>query len=715
MKLVIAEKPMLGRDIARAVCGTSVSESARLPISGNGYTVCACVGHLLKLKEPDDINPAWKWDKEFDINELPISVKNWPKVPAHGKEDLVESIRELLATCESVIHAGDPDDEGQLIVDELLEYCGYTGKVERVLVNDNIEKNIRKAFERMEDNEKYVGMGKAAYARQIADFSFGINESRLAAMRLKQRVSVGRVQTPTLGLVVRRDAEIGSHTVRKFYELFALVDIDGEKAVPFKLKPTESVLAGDDKVFDRKALEPTAAAVDGTTSAIVTKISERRAFAPLPYNLTVLQSEMNKEHGLTAEQTLEYTQNLRDKHKAISYNRSDCQYLPEEHLSQAKAVMECAMQNIGQNWPLDYTLKSKAFNDSNISAHHGIIPQQSEFNASSLADGECKVYEAIVKRYAMQFLPPAVFDVSESVFETQYGSFGYKAERVKDLGWRKVFPQSSDEAENKESGKQWITVGEHKGAVNSTEIIEKETTPPKPYTEGTLLTDMASVAKYVEDAAVKEVLKRKDDGKKGEHGGIGTTATRSDIIEKLKAKEFIEIKAKKLRSTAKGREFYNMLPDEIKTADTTAKWWLLQESVANGEADPNAIQESVCEVFNAHKDTAYVGMSLGSIRKVVGKCPKCGQDIYDGKKVVQCSSNKFKKNEDDSWTQTEGCGFRMFKSAFGKKLTETAIKQLLEGGKTKSKVKGLKSKKTGKTFEAYLDLNKESGLLKPRF
>lgn len=713
MKLVIAEKPMLARDIARAVCDKKVSETARLPISGNSYTVCACAGHLLKLQEPEEMNPAWQWNKDFDEDSLPIYIENWSKVPIPGKENLINQIKDLLSSCTSVIHAGDPDDEGQLIVDEVLEYLGYQGKVERVLVNDNIEKNIRLAFERMEDNKNYAPMGKAAYARQMADFCFGLNESRLAGIRLKQRVSVGRVQTPTLGLVVRRDEEISGHKVRKFYELIASVEIDEISPLPFKFEPTEALLAGEKKIYDAALLKPIAAGVEGTRNAITAKVTEKRSHPPLPYNLTILQSDMNKQFGFTAKQTLEATQSLRDNYKAISYNRSDCQYLPQEHHHQAKEVMTCAMKNLGQSWELDYRLESKAFNDTYVSAHHGIIPQQSAFDVTALSAAEQKIYTAIVSRYAMQFLLPVILDVCEAAFETMHGIFRYKTEQTKDLGYQKVFPAKSG---GSEKNSPWLKAGEYDGIVRETNITEKETSPPKPYTEGTLLTDMASIAKYVKDEEIRGILKRKDDGKKGEHGGIGTTATRSAILEKLKEKGFIETVKKKILVTEKGRAFYHLLPDEIRQADTTARWWLLQEEVAGGRADPNAIQKSVIAVFCAHKDTAYLGKSLSGVaRKTVGKCPLCGKDVLDGKKVLSCASNQFAKNEDGTFTQTAGCGFRMFKMAFGKKLPETAIKQLLMTGKTKAKVKGLKSKKTGKTFEAYLMLDQTTGKLVPKF
>lgn len=230
MKLVIAEKPMLARDIARAICGTPVPESAPLPISGNGYTVIACSGHLLELVEPEAVNPAWA--DRYDLDLLPISIPDWPKEPAvvrdketgeviDSKEPLIDKIAVLLPQADCVIHAGDPDDEGQLIVDEVLDYLGYEGEVLRVYVNDNIAKNIVRAFDNLVPNEGCRAAGAAANARSMADKCFGVNESRLASTRLHGGFYVGRVQTPTLGLVVARDEAIENHVTRKFYELTA--------------------------------------------------------------------------------------------------------------------------------------------------------------------------------------------------------------------------------------------------------------------------------------------------------------------------------------------------------------------------------------------------------------------------------------------------------------------------------------------------------------
>ena len=709
-KLVIAEKPMLARDIARAITGKEVSESARLPISGNGYTVCACAGHLLELVEPDSIDP--KWGKPWSLDVLPVEVHNWPKEPTEDKKSLVEEIAGLLKTCDSVIAAGDPDDEGQLIVDELLDYLGYTGKVERVYVNDNIEKNIVKAFDNLVPNDSCRGAGNAAYARQMADMCFGVNETRLATKRLGGLFTVGRVQTPTLGLVVMRDNAIEHHVTRKFYELSARGTSDAG-ALTFKFKPGKELLAGEKHLFDTDALEALKDKLDGRDLPFETTVSKKQENPPLPYNLTVLLSDMSRRFGFTAAKTQQITQDLRDKYKAITYNRSDSQYLKEEHREQAPAVLSQAMENLGVSWPLDYSLHSKAFNDGNVTAHHGIIPQEAKAPVSKMTTDEAKVYTAICERYAMQFLPPAVYDVSESTADVDGGSLVLTAKRLVDAGFKAVFGNVSDESDGADSDSEnpLVPEGSHTLDGISCAIDEKETTPPKPYTEGTLIADMASIAKYVKDPEIREILKRKDDGKKGEHGGIGTTATRSSIIENLKNRGYLEERKGKVRATDKAKAFYALLPPEIRGADVTARWWLIQQDIADGKADVNALQDSVIEVFNHHRETAYVGASIaGAGKAVVGKCPRCGKDVVKTGSIYACSSIKNEKQEDGTWKEVAGCGFKLF--GFGtKKFTEKQAASLLDGKAVS--LRGCKSK-AGKTFDCTVVLQKD-GSVEPIF
>ena len=709
-KLVIAEKPMLARDIARAITGKNVSETARLPISGNGYTVCACAGHLLELVEPDAIDP--KWGKPWNLDVLPIKVHDWPKEPTEDKKSLVEEIAGLLETCDSVIAAGDPDDEGQLIVDELLDYLGYTGKVERVYVNDNIEKKIVRAFDNLVPNDSCRGAGNAAYARQMADMCFGVNETRLATKRLGGLFTVGRVQTPTLGLVVMRDEAIEHHVTRKFYELFASGTSDAG-ALTFKFKPGKELLAGEKHLFDTDALEALKERLDGSNLSFETTVSKKQENPPLPYNLTVLLSDMSRRFGFTAAKTQQITQDLRDKYKAITYNRSDSQYLKEEHREQAPAVLAQAMENLGVSWTLDYSLRSKAFNDKNVTAHHGIIPQEADAPVSKMTPDEAKVYTAICERYAAQFLPPAVFDVSESLAEVDGGTLCLTAKHLADAGFKSVFGNISDEDEEKgaDDGTPWVPAGSHTLSGISCSITEKETTPPKPYTEGTLIADMASIAKYVKDPEVKEILKRKDDGKKGEHGGIGTTATRSSIIENLKSRGYLEETKGKVHATGKAKAFYALLPLEIRGADVTARWWLIQQDIADGRADVNALQDSVIEVFETHRETAYVGASIaGAGKPAIGKCPRCGKTIVKTGSIYACSSIRNEKQADGTWKEVAGCGFKLF-GFCGKRFTEKQAASLLSGKAVS--LKGCKSK-AGKTFDCKVVMQKD-GSLEPIF
>lgn len=709
-KLVIAEKPMLARDIARAITGREVSETARLPISGNGYTVCACAGHLLELVEPEDIDP--KWGKPWSLETLPVYVPDWPKKPDPDKRDLVDSIAALLDGCDSVIAAGDPDDEGQLIVDELLDYLGYEGRVERVYVNDNIEKNIVRAFERLVPNDSCRGAGTAAYARQMADKCFGVNETRLATKKLGALFTVGRVQTPTLGLVVARDAAIESHAARKFYELIAAGMSDAGN-LSFKFKPNAPLLAGEKHLFDPSHLDVLKKSLDGGEIAFKTTVSKKTVHPPLPYNLTVLLSDMSRRFGFSAAKTQQITQDLRDKYKAITYNRSDSQYLKSEHHAQAPAVLSQAMENLGVDWPLDFALRSKAFNDGNVTAHHGIIPQEANAPVSKMTPDEAKVYTAICERYAAQFLPPAVYDVSESIADVDGGTLSLTARHLADAGFKSVFGNVADEDEEKDSGDKspWVPAGSHVLSGITCAVSEKETAPPKPYTEGTLITDMASIAKYVRDPEVREVLKRKDDGKKGEHGGIGTTATRSSIIENLKRRGYLEEKKGKIRATPKAKAFYALLPAEIRGADVTARWWLIQQDIAEGKAGVNALQDSVIEVFERHRETAYAGKSLADADKpMVGKCPKCGKGVLKRGNVYSCSSNRSERHADGTYQQVAGCGFKLF-GFCDKRFTERQAAALLSGKAVQ--LKNVTSK-AGKTFDCSVALRSD-GTLEPSF
>lgn len=709
MKLVIAEKPMLARDIARALCGKPVGERDLLPIEGNGWCVCALAGHVLKLMEPAEIRSEWKWGIDFSEEMLPICVQRWPKEPIEGKEDIVESVRALIKRCSCIVNAGDPDDEGQLLVDELIDYIGYEGPVLRVLVNDNIVGNIRRAFENLRPNDEFRGLSEAAYARQMADMCLGVSESRLATMRLGKRLSVGRVQTPTLGLVVRRDAAVEGHAPETFWAVLVTVAFDGAE-YEIELTPANEA-GGKRRITDEGEAKDIAKRLEGRELVFDVEKSRKRKASPLPYTLTVLQSEMSKRFGLTLQQTMDATQSLRDKWKAISYNRSDCPYLPREHHAPARRVLGRAMANLGEAWELDFCIESRCFDDSKVGAHHGLIPQDTPVDISQLTEAEKVVYRAIVGRYAMQFAPPVIYDESTAVCVVPEGVLRHVTKRVIDPGYTAVF---GDGCADTGALSPLEHPGRAKGRVTSSLYEQRETKPPKRYTEGTLVTDMASVAKYVADPVLSEALKKKDDGKEGEHGGIGTVATRAKILEGLVAHGLLERKGKTIISTPLGRRFYSVVPEDISGADLTARWWLIQQRVAEGSESADAVQLSVAETVRAHISAdAYKGVTLDDEKPEVGTCPVCGRKLRYRGKVVSCESNKSKRNEDGTWETVEGCGFKVFSAFCGKNLTSNQMARLLAGKRVK--VGGLTWKgKSGRTAELVYDRASHKVTFAPR-
>lgn len=705
MKLVIAEKADLARDIARAVAGAPAG--CRLPFEGGGYRVVALAGHVLELDEPGAIDPE-RWGNRRDLSVLPILPVPWPKHAVESKKGLLNNVRRGLAECDSVVAAGDPDDEGQLLVDEVLDYLGYRGRVERVYVNDNLEKNIRRAFGRLVDNRECRAAGEAALARQVADFCFGVNESRLIAAKAGRGIalSVGRVQTPTLGLVVRRDDEIMGHVSREYYTARATVEVDGSP-LEFEFKPDKRLLDSDDGklCLSREAMEAAIAKAKGMKGTLETMVERKRYPAPLPYNLTDLTADMSKRFKLSAKQVLEATQALREEHHAITYNRSDCNYLPMEAFGEAPAVMAAAMGNVGKTWALDFSRPGRAFDDASITAHTGIIPQETRFDAAGLPRTQRVVYESIVERYAMQFMGDFVADVSISEIALPDGRLAHSCKRPHEPGWKAV--RAVADEDDKEMQEGWLAAGSHGYEVASVEVAAKKTKPKPPYTEGTLIKDMASIAKYVRDPEMRAALKEKDKGKKGEHGGIGTTATRAAIIESLKKKGYVQERSGKLISTPLGRAVYEACPEDIKGADLTARWWLMCEEVRAGRADPYSVAKSVCEEFKKHEATAYEGIAISrdSTAEAMATCPACGKRVIDpGAKARtwRCEANRVKKSDEGTWVHEGPCRFEVWKTVAGKKLTTSQVKALCEKGKT-GVIRGFKSK-AGKTFDARLIL-----------
>lgn len=745
MDLIIAEKKGVAEAIAEALGGFEKSTGY---FESESSILTWASGHLLEFKEPQEIDEKFKTWKLLD---LPIKIdETWERRPKfynvgsvlskEEKERLENSqkvidrqlglIEKFLKNkkIKKVIHAGDPDSEGQLLIDELIEYFNCKKPVLRVLINDNNANKVREAFKKMEPNEKYIPLGKAAYARSLADMYLGVNASRFFTLKANMsegRINVGRVKSPVLGLIVNRYLEIKNHVKSYYYILEKSVEVvkksnaqekdeyikaieryekefldESRKKVALEnladefarlnervrlklnLVPPKEILS-DGKVVDRTLLEELDKEINGVQRLIVSKEIVKKE-PPLPFNLIELQQYCNKKWSYESDRVMRITQDLRDKYKAITYNRSDCQYLSLEHFKEAPEVMERVFKNLDikvEN--MDYTKISKCFNDDLVTAHHGIIPTNTTIDLKRLTEEERNIYEIVCKYYIVQFLGAMIMEktlgevrVVESLILKGTSS------KTLDYGYREFLDEKdSEEGKEESSSLSSLYSGEYECEIIGGKILEKETAPKKQYTEASLLKDMTSISKYVKDIRLKEALKDKDKGKKGESGGIGTPATRSTVIKDLFRDRYVELKGKEIVPTELGLKVYEYIADEVKTANVTAEWWLIQREIEEG-ASVSKLVRKVEKDFLDIMSKSYEKLEHGErVKETIGVCPKCQGDITESKKAYNCS-----------------CGFIFWKNeAISLKRFQELIK-----GKTVS-VKGLKSK-AGKSYNAKIKL-----------
>ena len=704
MILVIAEKPVLGKAIADALPGTAAMKNGC--IYKGDYIVTWVFGHMLSLKEPEDYDIGYK---SWNINSLPIFFKDWQvKIGKDGnlnkgqisKLQRVNQIGNLLKQADEVIHAGDPDDEGQLLIDELLRWFNYKGIDKRLDTANTTLVAMKKALSHMTDNKPHEPYGWSAYARSVADLMVGINMSRLFSCKNQTLLTIGRVQTPTLGLVVNRDLAIEGHHKQKYYTIACDINFNNDTVqADFIPSKTDSNLV-DEHILSKEYAEQICNRLKGQTLKNI-NITKKIVYEapPLPFNLVKLQTYCSGKFGYSPQQVLDITQSLRENHKAITYNRSDCQYLSEEHYKEAPVTMKAVIMNIRYKpKSLDMNLKSKCFDSSKISAHFAIIPTNQKVNLDKLSEAEKNVYLAICKYYIAQFMPKAKKEQTNLSIELGNGE-AIKAVStvIIEQGYRSIFNEAE---KDKASNLSKIPEGIYSGKITDTDIAEKETKPPSRYTKASLNEDMTCISKYVKDPKIKQLLLSKDEGKEGERGSIGTSATRSGIIESLVKRGFLREDGKKVISTALGRELYRILPDEIKKADMTAEWWSIQEEIQNGTVNYNKLIDSVYDtikhIVTNVDNYPVVNSSIIAIKKkggaVIGKCPRCGGDIVETKTGFCCSN----------WKEPTNCKFNIWKKSksplFAKTtFTAATVKKLLSGQSVK--MKKLVSK-TGKEFEA---------------
>lgn len=697
MKLIIAEKKELAEAIVAAIPGDKKYKGNSITVGD--YITCWIYGHILGHKEPEEIDPSLK---KWTLESLPIYFPKWDKKPLPNKIEVFNSVKELMHSNQvtEIIHAGDGDSEGQYLVDEVLEYCSNKKPVKRLIINDNTLGGVKKAFSKIDDNSKYISFGKSAEARAIADMIVGFSLSRFYSILNNAKLSIGRVQTPTMALVVNRDNEIKNHIKEKYYNLHLKTNINNIN-IDLKYYVKE-------RVTDKTIYEELVNKIGDKVSKLIVSKKENYKATPLPYNLSDLESDAATLFKYSAKKTMDITQSLRDKHKAITYNRSDCRYLSEEHFKEASKLIPIVAQKLKFIATFNFTEKSRCFNDKYVTAHHGIIPT-GDGNFEDFSQEEKNIYKLIAERYFIQFLEKVKVEKTEARTEIEEVIFKKGSTKILEPGYTKYFKVLDDEdienEEEIESKKEddlcKILAGEYQIEVSQSNffIEEKETVAKKPYTEATLIKDLNNIVKYVKDPEIRELLKSKDKDKKDVNGSIGTTSSIPEIVEGLIEKGFLTRKEEKIVSTELAKEYLKILPESLKTPDATALWWSIQEKIARGEAKVEDLTLSVLEdvksiINSEHKTISSEFSRQKQEKETIGVCPKCGSPIYEGEKNFYCSGYK------------SGCDFKLWKKTkvFNQKevtITKQDAKTLLNKGKIL--ITGL-TNKAGKKYKANFKL-----------
>ncbi|WP_413284813.1 DNA topoisomerase III [Vibrio sp. MA40-2] len=577
-RLFIAEKPSLGRAIATALPNPQKKELGYIRC-GNGDIVTWCIGHLLEQVEPDVYDQKYK---KWNLDDLPIVPQQWQLRPRKAASKQLTVIRKLLKECDQIIHAGDPDREGQLLVDEVIDYLKVTAKrkatVQRLLISDLNLPAVKRALSQMRTNKEFIPLSVSALARSRADWLYGMNMSRAYTL-LGQKagyqgvLSVGRVQTPVLGLVVRRDEEIENFVAKDYFTLHALIPYqDGLSCIDIRArwKPSEACQPWQDdegRVLNRKLVENVANRIKNQPAIVVeSEQKQTKQSAPLPYSLSALQIDASKRYGLSAQDVLDISQSLYEKHKLITYPRSDNRYLPNEHYAQAGSVV-AAIQNNAQQLnqavsDANLSIRSKAWNDKKVEAHHAIIPTPKKVSSHALSANEMKIYQQIARQYLMQFYPSAVYAEAKLGFEIAGGHFIAKGRKLIDPGWKALMGKDNSD----ETAFDMVPpLAKNSQLVcREGEIKDRKTEPPKHFTEATLLQAMTGIGRFVEDKQLKKILKETD--------GLGTEATRAGILDTLFKRKLLTRQGKSILSSQAGKGLIHALPNESTFPDMTAHW-----------------------------------------------------------------------------------------------------------------------------------------------
>lgn len=584
VRLFLCEKPSQGKDIARVLGAKQRGDGC---FHGNVITVTWCIGHLVEAAEPDAYGEQYK---QWSIDQLPIIPDPWrieikPKTAAQFK-----IVKALIAKADELVIATDADREGEMIARELLELCAYRGPIQRLWLSALNDASIRQALGALRPGSDTLPLYHAALARSRADWLVGMNLSRLFTVLGRQAgydgvLSVGRVQTPTLRLVVDRDREIARFVPVPFWAIELALSSNGLHFTAHWQAPDGSTDDNGRCLQQPVAQSALAKLQNARDVKVVSVDTERvREAPPLPFDLGTLQETCSRQLGLDVQETLDIAQALYETHKATTYPRTDCGYLPESMLTDVPTVLAAVVTTDPSLRPwiatLDSTQRSRAWNDGKITAHHGIIPTLEPANLAAMSDKEQAVYRLIRAHYLAQFLPHHEFDRTVAQFVSGPERLNATGKQIVVVGWRSVLtvPASNDGEDDDNTPRSQTLPPLANGtrcAIEQVELKALTTQPPRPYTQGELIKAMKGVAKLVSDPRLKQILK--------DTTGIGTEATRASIIQGLIARSYLIKKGRAVRASDAAFTLIDAIPAAIADPGTTAVWEQALERIEAGD------------------------------------------------------------------------------------------------------------------------------------
>ncbi|WP_208611043.1 DNA topoisomerase III [Alloalcanivorax xenomutans] len=689
----LCEKPSQGQDIARVLGATRKGNGCR-STSSEDVVVTWCFGHLLEMAPPEAYDPALK---SWALDTLPIIPEQWRLVVKPSAQRQFTIIKKWLGRASRLVIATDADREGEVIAREVMALCGYRGPVQRLWLSALNDASIRKALSQLRDGVETQPLYLAGMARARADWLVGMNLTRAYSVLGRNAgyqgvLSVGRVQTPTLRLVVDRDRAIEEFTPSPYWTITSTLVPQGVAAPAFRAhwQPPVEHCDSQGRCINETVARTVAqqCSVTGAQAQVTDSKKERKAAPPpLPFDLNSLQQEAGKRFDLSGDQVLEAAQALYETHKITSYPRTECRHLPTSMHHEApdvlRAVLAMEPELASIRPSLNLNRQTKAWSDKEVekASHHGIIPTVASVDLTRLSTTERQVYGLIRRQYLIQFLPDHQYDATTLTLSVQGHPFLAKGKATVEPGWTRLFPSSKSKPQDGDdqqdcSSDNATVPALPEGtscAIQSVDCDRKMTTPPARYTDGTLIAAMKNIAKMVTDPKLRAVLR--------DTAGLGTGATRANIIATLKKRGFIDKKRGHLVSTEQGRQLIDALPSAITNPDTTAAWEQALEDIATGEAAMDDFMRRQLDWLNTVVTYAK-GQTLSALAATVKNnalpC-QCGGSANETAKSWRCTS----------------CGNTVWKTTFGKKLTVNQAAGLLVG-KTVA-LKGLVSKKRGRS------------------